>query len=165
MVARFSPKEVLDAAIQIEQEASGFYQEAAANAKEDKVKALLQELSEMETAHAEIFRQIQAVLTEKETEVESLDPGNEMLYYLQASTAMHGWEGKKGPQQKLTGQESMEEILRHAIEAEKEAVFFYTGVRDLVPGDAGRDKVEKVLREEMKHVAQLTQLLKQESSD
>ena len=164
MVARFSTKEVLDAAIRIEQDAAGFYRDAAGLAKDDKVKAFLQELSAMEASHAETFRQIQAVLSEKEKAVERLDPGNEMLYYLQASAAMHGWEGKKGSEQTLTGQESVKEILQHAIAAEKEAVFFYTGVRDLVPGDAGRDKVDTVLHEEMKHVAQLTQLLTQQTS-
>ena len=164
MVARFSTKEVLDAAIRIEQDAGNFYQEAAEIAKDEKVKALLQELSEMEASHAETFRQIQTALSEKEKAVEMLDPGNEMLYYLQASTAMHGFEGKKSPQQKLTGQESIAEILQHAIAAEKETVFFYTGVRDLVPGDSGRDKVDTVLHEEMKHVAQLTQLLTQHTS-
>ena len=159
MVARFSTKDVLEAAVKIEREASGFYAAAAKQAGAGAAAKLLGELSAMEAEHAALFEGMLGALTEKEKAVETSDPGNEMLYYLQTSATMHGWEGKKGPTGRLTGRESLTEILENAIAAEKEAVFFYTGVRDLVPGDAGREKVEKVLREEMRHVAQLSRML------
>ena len=38
---------------------------------------------------------------------------------------------------------------------EKESIVFYLGLRDLVPAKLGKDKVERILREEMSHVALL----------
>ena len=81
-------------------------------------------------------------------------PGPLMLY-LQVIADGHGFEGKKSVTDKLTGKESKREILEIAVEAEKNSVVFYSGLKELVSVNAGRDKVEKIIREELGHLALL----------
>ena len=42
---------------------------------------------------------------------------------------------------------------------EKDSIVFYLGVRDAMPEELGRDKVQMIIREEMRHVAILSDKL------
>lgn len=160
MVFRYGTEEIMGIAETVEKNASEFYAQAAEMAGDAAVKEMLLGLSRMEKGHAEIFAAMKEGLSDAEKKVETLDPGNEMLYYLQGTAEIHGWEGKRDPNTRLTGKESMEEILNIAIDAEKEAVFLYTGLKDFVAAGSGKDKVEQIIREEMKHVGVLTKQLR-----
>ena len=160
MVVSYSTGEILGVAETVEKNAARFYAKAAEKADDAEVKELLLKLNKMEETHVQVFADMRKELTDKDLQVETSDPGNEMLFYLQGTAEIHGWEGKRDPNTLLTGQESMAEILNIAVNAEKEAVFLYTSFRDFVPEDRGRDKVERMIREEMKHVAILTQQLR-----
>jgi rubrerythrin len=41
------------------------------------------------------------------------------------------------------------------IRDRKDSIAFYVGIKDLVPAGIGRDKVEKIIVEEMTHVSTL----------
>ena len=75
--------------------------------------------------------------------------------YLKTMADGRGYEGKKSVTMELTGNETIQEVLRIAIDAEKNSVVFYTGLKDLVPVRAGKDKVEAIIREELGHIATL----------
>ncbi|GAJ21204.1 unnamed protein product, partial [marine sediment metagenome] len=62
---------------------------------------------------------------------------------------------KKDPSEQLTGTETVEDILKFAIEAEKDSIVFYLGLKDFVPVKAGKHKVEAIIKEEMGHIAVL----------
>jgi hypothetical protein len=47
---------------------------------------------------------------------------------------------------------SMEKIFKEAIMAEKDSTIFYLGMKDLVPDGAGKDKIDKIIKEEMTHI-------------
>ena len=59
----------------------------------------------------------------------------------------------------LRQKEITQELLEIAISAEKNSVLFYVGLKDLVTARAGRDKVETIIREQVKHVADLRRQL------
>ena len=46
-----------------------------------------------------------------------------------------------------------------AIEAEKDSIVFYVGLKDFVSVKAGKDKVEDIIKEEQGHVAELSEKL------
>jgi rubrerythrin len=50
----------------------------------------------------------------------------------------------------------LEEILTTAIGLEKDSILFYVGLKDLVPPKYGQEKIDDIIRQERKHVAQLT---------
>ena len=65
------------------------------------------------------------------------------------------------PTQELTGNESKADVLRLAIEKEKDSIVYYTGLKDFVPQEIDRRTIEEVIQEEMKHVRILVQTWEQ----
>jgi rubrerythrin len=65
----------------------------------------------------------------------------------------HGTEGKVSSTEKLTGNESMSEILRIALQAEKNSIAFYVGIKDMLVTKSGKQKVQAIIIEEMAHVS------------
>jgi rubrerythrin len=53
----------------------------------------------------------------------------------------------------------MKAILKDAITAEKDSIVFYLGMRDAVPDDAGRSRLDDVIKEEMGHIRLLSKEL------
>jgi rubrerythrin len=115
---------------------------------------MLQELAVMEEGHEKTFASMRAQLASPETGT-VYDPDGEAAQYLKTMADFHGTEGKAGPMEKLTGKESMAELLKIAINAEKDSIAFYVGIKGLVPSKAGKEKVEKIIVEEMSHVTAL----------
>jgi rubrerythrin len=68
-------------------------------------------------------------------------------------------EGSPTLADKLTGQESMKDILTTARDLEKEAILFYVGMKDLVPEELGRHRIEEIIQEEKRHFVTLTEEL------
>ena len=86
-------------------------------------------------------------LSKEERELKTFDPENEIALYLQAMANGHVFDLKKDPSEQLSGSESVEDILRLAINAEKDSIVFYLGLKAFVPVTAGKDKVEAIITE------------------
>lgn len=95
-----------------------------------------------------------------ETSQTVFDPNEELSMYLKAMADAHGGEGSPDVTDQLTGTESMAQIVETAIGLEKESILFYIGLKDMVPQKLGREKIDGIIQEEKKHVAQLTGFLK-----
>lgn len=158
-VMSYSAAEILAVAIEIENNASAYYTDASQKTREQELMPVFKRLSAMEKDHAVTFSRMRDGLSETERAVQPYDPGNEMLYYLEGMEGLHGWEGKAGPNARLSGDESAEEILTIALNAEQETVFFYNFLKDYVPHHEGRHTVDRVIAEEMRHVATIKHYL------
>jgi rubrerythrin len=77
----------------------------------------------------------------------------------------HGGEGSPVAADALTGNESIAEVIDIAIGLEKESVLFYVGLTDLVPPEHGREQLEAIIREERRHIIQLTAMRKKFSPE
>ncbi len=159
MAITFNVDEIFEMAEQIERGAAKFYREAAKKASDKAAQKTFVDLSLMEDGHMKTFAEMRKKLTPAEKETVTFDPENQAILYLQAMADSHGTEGKKSRTEMLTGQESMSEILKIAVSAEKDSVVFYTALKDLVDPGTGKDKVEEIIDEEMGHLAILKQLL------
>lgn len=51
------------------------------------------------------------------------------------------------------------EVLRTAMQFEKDSVVLYISMKEQVPENLGRAKVDKLIREELKHVSMLQEKL------
>ena len=139
-----------------------YFPAAAAEKAADKdIKDFLLKMAAMEAKHIEIFRQMRQELGDKEKESDIYDPDNQAMQYLQAMADSRGYEGRVSPTEMLTGNESIKEILEIALNAEKESVVFYYGLKSLVSEKAGKDKVEKIILEELNHISTLLKYLKE----
>ncbi|MHC4524183.1 MAG: ferritin-like domain-containing protein, partial [Planctomycetota bacterium] len=92
-------------------------------------------------------------LSAEEKESNIFDPDDEVAQYLQTMADFHGTEGKVSPTEKLTGNESLADILKIALQAEKNSIAFYVGIKDMVSSKSGKAKVKAIIIEEMAHVS------------
>lgn len=151
--------EIFAMAVQIEANGAAFYRAAAEQQDDASTKEFLCGLVEVEEQHKRIFAEMRA-------EVKSDAGGagrvsNEGGLYMAAIGAGYRLEGSPAVTQALTGDESLEEILRLAIDLEKEAILFYVGLKDVTSDAGDQAKVEAIIREERGHVATLANKLRE----
>ena len=159
MPITFNADEVFEMAEQIERNAARFYREVATKAPDRQVKDMFLRLAAMEDTHVRIFQQMRTTLSDQEKGGTTFDPEGEASLYLQAMADDRGFEGMKGRNVKLTGKESTRELLEIAITAERNSILYYIGLKEMVPTEASRDKVEAIIREEVGHAAELRRYL------
>jgi rubrerythrin len=151
MAVSFSIDEIFEMAEQIEANGGKFYRKASKMTDDESTSRTFMDLAVMEDGHYEIFKDMRKNLAPEEKEQVTFDPDNESGFYLQAMANLHGSEGKKDRDIQLTGKETINEIFRIAVDAEKNSIIFYTALKDLVSG-AGKGKVADIIREELGHL-------------
>ena len=155
MSITFNAFEIFEMAEQIERNGVKFYRKAAQSISDQEVRQTLVDLADMEAEHEETFAGMRKQLSDEDRELRVFDPENEVALYLQAMASGHVFDLKKDPGEQLTGTETLEDILKLAIDAEKDSIVFYLGLKDFVPAKAGKDRVEAIIKEEMGHIAVL----------
>jgi len=148
----FNADEVFEMAEQIERNGAKFYRQAAGNCPDAETKKMLFDMAAMEDEHLKTFQLMRRELSGREKEMTTFDPDNEAAMYLQAVGDSRGWEGKISPALELTGDDSIKQVLRAAVDAEKNSVVFYVALKEMVPARAGKDKVDDIIREEVGHL-------------
>jgi rubrerythrin len=157
MSMRFNADEIFAMAVQIERNGQAFYQKAADIQADDASRAYFMNLVDMEKEHVAMFQSMREQFSDSG---ETIDPYDEAGHYLATMADNYHVEGSPTVTAELTGSESREEILRLAIGLEKDAVLFYLGMKDVVPENLGRDKVDLIIEEEKQHLVTLTAELK-----
>jgi len=153
----FNADEIFEMAEQIERNGAKFYRAAAE--KFPAVREALLDLAAMEDDHEKTFTAMRAELSQPEQAPVVFDPDSEAQMYLRAMADGHIFDVKADPAEKLASQETVEDILKMALGIERDSIAYYVGLKDYVPVKAGRNKVEDVIREEMKHIAILNDKL------
>lgn len=160
MAIKFNAGEVLDMAVKIERNGARFYRKAAEGFDDERVKKMLNELAAWEDGHELTFKAIKEDLDSADRESVVFDPNGDAPLYLGAMADGNVFRVDLDPSESLTGNESIEEVLRKAIGLEKDSIVFYLGLREIVPEKLGRDKVDHILKEEMGHITYLNNELK-----
>ncbi len=155
MSFEFSADEIFEMAEQMERNGQQFYNTAAAAVQGEEHRKLLQKLAGMEVDHEKTFKAMRAELTRKEKETNVFDPQGEAALYLKALVDTRVFF------QKEMDVSSMEKILKAAIEAEKDSIVFYLGMKNAVPEELGRGRLDEIIKEEMGHVRLLSRELVQ----
>jgi rubrerythrin len=159
MGVQFSADEVFEMAEQIERNGAKFYRKAADGVDDQKESDILLDLASMEDEHEKTFAAMRKDLSGAAAEATAFDPQGEAALYLQAFADGHVFDMKADPSEKLTGKETMDEILHIAIGLEKDSIVFYLGLRDAVKKKQGQDKLDNIIKEEMSHISGLSQQL------
>ncbi len=162
MAIQFNIDEVFTMAIKIEENAAAFYRKAAGFHEDDDFVPVMRELADMEDEHKRIFMEMRKEVTDFEKQEQTYDPFNEALLYLNTMADFHGGEGSPAVAEKLTGDETVEEIIRMGLNLEKKSILYYVGLKDLVPARLGRAKIDTIIAEEKSHIVQLTKILTRE---
>ena len=159
MAIVFNTDEIFEMAIRIENNGAAFYRKAAGLQSDTKNQKFLEGLANMEDQHQKIFTEMRTTLTQKDKDPKVFDPYDEVSQYLAAMADTMGGEGSPSVADSLTGDETLEEILRIAVGLEKDSILFYLGIKDLIPSKSGQDRIDEIIRQERRHVAQLSNLL------
>jgi rubrerythrin len=159
MAIVFNADEIFEMAIRIENNGAAFYRKAAGLQSDTKNQKFLEGLANMEDQHQKIFTEMRTTLTQKDKDPKVFDPYDEVSQYLAAMADTMGGEGSPSVADSLTGDETLEEILQTAVGLEKDSILFYLGIKDLIPHKSGQDRIDEIIRQERRHVVQLSNLL------
>lgn len=149
----FNADEIFSMAEQMERNGAKFYRDAAETAADPTNKEMLIGLSKMEEAHEKIFKSMRADLSSAEKASMVFDPEGEAALYLRALVDSRVFFEKD------IDVNSLVDILKSAIEAEKDTIVFYLGMKEAVPKNLGRDRIEAIIKEEMGHIQMLSKEL------
>jgi rubrerythrin len=149
----FNADDVFEMAEQMERNGGKFYRTAADSTQDSENKEFLLELAAMEDAHEVTFKAMRAELSDPEKASTVFDPKGEAALYLRALADTRVFFEKE------IDVSSMKPILKSAIEAEKDSIVFYLGMKEAVPQDLGKGRIDQIIKEEMGHVRLLSKKL------
>ena len=153
MSYHFNANNVFEMAEQMESNGVKFYQTAANSTENKEFKQFLSHLAQMEIVHQNIFKSLREELSTQEKAETVFDPNEESTLYLQA--LVDSRVSFKNEYQMT----SIENILKAAIESEKDTIIFYLGMKEAVPEHLGKNKIDNIIKEEMTHIRILSQKL------
>ena len=149
----FNADDVFEMAQQMERNGGKFYRTAADSTADTANKEFLLGLAAMEDQHELTFKAMRAELSEKEKASTVFDPQGEAALYLRALADTRVFFEKE------IDVTSLKEILKSAIEAEKDSIVFYLGMKEAVPENLGQGRLDHIIKEEMGHIKLLSKKL------
>ncbi len=156
----FNADEIFEIAEQIERNGAMFYRQMAGNISDVPIRQLFLDLAAMEDEHEKVFISMREDLSYKEREPTVFDPEGESALYLRALADLRVFDEKAKEDfilpEELTEKEKMKIIFHEAINREKESIVFYLGIKELVQENLGKEKIDHIIGEEMKHIRLLS---------
>jgi rubrerythrin len=149
--------EIFEMAEQIERNGARFYRRAAQGFTDSRARQQMLDLAAMEDQHEKAFAGMRTELLQQEREPRAPDPYGEAILYVRGMADGHVFDVGKDPSERLTGKETMEEILRTAIGLEKDSIVFYLGIKEIVLERLSKQRIDDIIKEEMGHIAVLSQ--------
>ena len=150
MIYNFNSDDIFEMAEQMERNGIKFYTTAAESISDDEAKSLLLEFGDMEKKHEKIFSEMRKELSSDEKQSTVFDPQGEAALYLRALADTRVFFDKK------IDVSSLENILKDAIQAEKDSIVFYLGMKEAVPESLGKSRLDHIIKEEMGHIRMLS---------
>lgn len=153
----FSSREMVEMAIQTEQNGYAFYVEAASRAKADSVRSLLEWLADQEKQHEEVFR---GMLDKPELHIPAEEYAGQREAFVQALLESRVLPDRETGTSRLQQMTEDDQIIQFALGFEKDTILFMVEMRELV-APAGHPTVDRLIAEEKSHVQRLLALRKE----
>ena len=112
----------------------------------------------MEDRHEKLFKEMQQEL-KKKSGTQEIAIDEEPARYLQAVAGGYVFPISADPSDKLTGKETLSDVINFALEIEKDSIVFYLGIREAMPEQLGKLDIYQIIKEELRHITVLTDLL------
>ncbi len=154
----FNAGEVFEIAEQIERNGQNFYRKAVEVVKDPEIQEFLESLAAMEDNHEILFNKIKKEIMEL-PENEFPDMDDQLTQYLQSFADGKVFDTSEAPDQKINDNSSINDIFELAIDFERNSVIYFTLIKETVPKNLGRDKIDILIKEEIKHIAVLNNRL------
>jgi rubrerythrin len=161
-VEHFSILEAVELAVGIEEEGINFYTLAAEKVEEEELKKLFLTLKDKEHGHIRTFRRLYSELAAKsgdpDADLYMFDP--EVAAYFRGYVETAVFPVKGAAAQVVAACRSAEDILRLAMQAEKDSLLYYHELLHHAPFPDAEELVKEIIGEEHRHFAVLQRELK-----
>jgi rubrerythrin len=158
MKVTFNAFEVFEIAEQIERNGTNFYIRAAELFDDPKTCQMFLNLAEWEKEHERTFARMKQQLSEQNRHANTPRPDN-LLPDPRVMAGMAVFGIRSDPAEELHGRQNETDIIRRAVEKEKDSIVFYHGLKEFVPAGPDKNKIDDIIKEEMRHIVILDQLL------
>ena len=155
MQIQLNAGDVFEAAIMLEERAAEFYITAAKTAA-GRARTLLEKLAEMETGHAQQFVKMLVDVVDGGI-VAKEPPDQDADDFLQALTS----DRIITRECQVVAGDTYDVILEKAMLIEKNSVFFYTTVKEIMQSRMSAGAVDRIIHEEVAHFSMLSDALKE----
>lgn len=150
MGVELNADDVFAMAEHIETQAAQFYAHLAMTASTSETRRLLQDLARMEEDHTKVFVGMRAAVA---------GPGSEPTAKSREHSrivAIMSIDIKTDLESNFDSNDSTEQLIRKAIDFEKDSVTFFSEMKGMLPDPADREKVDAIIKEELGHILALT---------
>jgi rubrerythrin len=159
MPASLAYAEALAAAVRVEENGSRFYTRAASGSAARYAAKVFSTLARMEEEHRGYFAALKLELEQRESLFLN-DPGGKFAASIReiADSGVFGLAGD--PDATFDLKATTREAVKFAMGIEKDSVVFYLSLQEAMVDREESDKVGGIIKEELRHLAILTGLLK-----
>jgi rubrerythrin len=159
METKFNVFEILQIAETIEHNGAKFYLKTAVMFDDPELRNIYYTLANWRARHEKILAQRRKRFSEQTGEFGTFDPNNYVLSNPHVMAGLAAFSTKPDSSGRLTGDETKEQIYKDAIRRAKEAIIFYQGLKDFARDPASKDTIDKIIKEETRHIRLLTEQL------
>lgn len=153
MAQVFNADEVFDIGVQIEKNGRAFYLAARDRTQDPVLKKMFNDLATWEANHIELFENLRKTVASDANRQIQFDPDNMIHLYLKAVADQHLFVNQGNA---IDSCKTVLDIMKKALEFEREAVVLYSSMKEVVSEGLGKNEIDKLINEELKHVGQLT---------
>jgi len=168
MAKALSVDQVLEVAERMERNAVKFYRRAAGLCDDTKVCRLFVSLARWERQHVQVFTEMRQRLSgpdEARQAGQNRELGRIVLDADDPSPAEPPlptvFGGREGSPDELVGVCTKAEVLRMAIQKEKDTISYFASLKEFIPGHHDAEVIKTLIGEEERHVKILVQSLEQ----
>jgi len=148
METKFNVFEILEIAEKIDHNGAIFYLKTAELFDDPELRNIYYILANWRARHEKILTQRRKRFSEKTGEFGTFDPNNYVLSNPNVMAGLTVFSHKPDSSGRLTGA--------------KEAIFFYDGLKDFARDPASKSTVDKIIKEENRHIRLLNEQLEQQ---
>ena len=158
MSVSFNADEIFAVAERIEENGAAFYRAAAGQVKGPAVE-MLRDLAAWEDQHRKFFASLRTELATAHSTGTASDPDEEAVLYVRAMADSAVFRPQEDPLRTVGADPTVADILCAALQRERDAIAYFIGVRELVPPKLGQERIDGIIKEEMRHVTMISERL------
>jgi len=156
-IKKLNIKEILQMAIVMEEQGVQFYKLASDNAKDQESKKVLHDLSKMEEGHKSKFANLLEELNDHDVLTNYIN--ETVSLYIQSITA-NPYLDEVHEIKSFIKNNSFDKVLSYCVQTEKDAVTFYSEIKNILEEKSAIQVVDAIIDEEKTHVVLIEKLRK-----
>jgi rubrerythrin len=142
----FSAEEIIDLAIQIEENGEKVYRTAMDKISDPSLSSLLEWLADEEARHRDWFNELKNTIESSAVDPLLEERGKSIL------RSVVGEQSFSLDEADFSRIDTVKDLLRLAIEFEQDTILFYEMIQSFVQDHEARDHLRKIIEEENRHI-------------